>query len=1190
MLRQKITVIILILLSFLLSGCLGGGGGGDSTSETSTDTSASTTVLIGASLRLLPDSSTATTSVILTALLKDGNNAPLAGQTISFSFVDNNSETLSPTTATTNENGLAQVTVTDLEANGGAVIVKATAGELIAYATITFQTALDEISDLQITASNDFAHADGVDAIVVAVVVRDSAGIPLSGITVSLKSDSDAPAFEAVRGVTNDKGQFSTKVTSTVAEPITVTASVVGKQEVTQVITFVAPESTLELTADQNVLAVGEKAAVTVKIVDKIFTSSERAVQTTFIANVSGSAQVLNKPELTDGNGLATFEVTDSVAEEVTVTVISGTASATLKLYFGATLTLLPAKTNAIGQTTLTALLKTGSGTPLVGQPIAFSLVQSTNETLTPASALSGENGTVGITVSDLGADGGQITVNAQSGSLTAQAVVNFLTDLGQGRQLEVTSSAKILQTNQSATITAIIKDEVGLPVVGQTVSFSATEETSHAQIKPTNEATDADGKVKATVSNTVAENVVIRVTAGTASQEIPLYFGATLSLTPPQTSGVVDGEDPVALAVNLKDANQQGIAGVTVNLRVTSGEGLLNVFQPVTNESGQAFVTVASKVAGPTVIEAQTNTLTASSTIDFTQTESLQRIELETIPANPIVLSLNGQATIIATVWDEKGFLVKDGTVVNFNATTGAITNQVLTREGKADAIFEAGTKAGVAEITVTSGDLVKTVSIQVESGKSAGIIEVHSIDPPIIGVAGSGILQTSTVQFLVKDDLGNTVADGTLVQFSLGTTTLGGGETISTGESGNATQVSARTRNGVVSVVLKSGLVAGSVDIIAKIGEVSTVARVTIVSSTPDTEHFSLAVEYLNVAGGVRFGLLDTVTAYVGDRFGNIVPDGTPVSFITEGGTIGKSVSSGAFTSTTEFGQATAILQSAEPMTPRLGGVPALSTTGTGTFFECDFPYQPAVDTLTVQYGCGNPGWTTIVAYTTGSESFMDVNGNGRFDAETDKFHSGYYDTNLNQRWDMNEIITGEGDLSEPYIDGNDNNTFDPGELYVDVNSNGQFDGPDGQFQSNTTIWRSARVLFSAQTAEFRVTSDEPIPFTIYNGDNQIFTVDGVSDIYGNALVGGSRFSVKTTSGVLDDTIDILFTDNIGRGHFTTQFILASNPPSETGVYPPPTSVLLTIEITSPDSDTASGGNGGKEIIISGKINVEN
>ncbi|MEK8015558.1 MAG: hypothetical protein VSS75_001735, partial [Candidatus Parabeggiatoa sp.] len=508
------------------------------------------------------------------------------------------------------------------------------------------------------------------------------------------------------------------------------------------------------------------------------------------------------------------------------------------------------------------------------------------------------------------------------------------------------------------------------------------------------------------------------------------------------------------------------------------------------------------------------------------------------------------------------------------FTTDVGTITQSAVTENGMATAIFSASTQAGIATITATSGVASHTLTLTVQPG-SAGTIEVSKIEPKVIGILGSGVTQTTTIDFLLKDSLGNPVAEGTSVQFTLGKTTLHGGESIST-EGNSGKEATGKTNNGLVSVTLKSGAVAGNIDVIGSVQTgnttISTAARVTIVGGLPDAEHLALAVEFHNIAGGVTLGLLNNITAYVGDRFGNIVPDGTSVSFITEGGTIGQSIGGGAFTTTTELGRATAILQSANPSTPLLGGVATYREVG----YDCSGNYAFVTSPGTPLLLCSNPGLVTIVAFTTGSESFVDKNGNGLYDAD-DSFT----------------------DICEPFIDGNDNGQFDEGELYIDVNSNGAFDTGNGQFDGpggpseNTTIWYSTRVLFSDRTAPIQV---KPASFSIPNGGSETFTIQNISDIYGNALVKNSQFNVTTNNGKLGGVTHFTFGDSNTPAQSGIQFTLSSNPCSNsvtnedgsvTEKCPPPNSATITISITSPFKDQSPGGNGDEPFVISGGIN---
>jgi hypothetical protein len=81
------------------------------------------------------------------------------------------------------------------------------------------------------------------------------------------------------------------------------------------------------------------------------------------------------------------------------------------------------------------------------------------------------------------------------------------------------------------------------------------------------------------------------------------------------------------------------------------------------------------------------------------------------------------------------------------------------------------------------------------------------------------------------------------------------------------------------------------------------------------------------------------------------------------------------------------------------------------------------------------------TLIAVTTGEEEFTDNDGSGKFDPANDTFI----------------------DSTEPFVDANDNGTWDPGELFIDTNGNGKWDGKNGQFDPSTLIWAKERLLWT-------------------------------------------------------------------------------------------------------------------------------
>lgn len=1136
---------VVLCCLFLLSGCLGGGSGDTTLAATP---NATKLVLLVSDNNQVADGKAAVT---LTVIARDANNAVIANAPVTlvsssstalFSVMSGNTDAQGILTATVTSQVRETLSVYAQSNNVRSESVNVSFGE---------QTIDSRITTINVMVENDGQSADGNTAIVLTAVPRDKDNQPVAGIAVTVFSPSDAVLFDKISGNTDDKGRFTIHATSSTPGTYQVIVRAGGSEAKSVDIHFLphlVRANWITLNSSETVLAVNEAVDIKMNFSYRVYlnsTGTQLTYSETLLPNaafnvtVSGNAKLHNVPATSDNNGAATFSVTDDKAENVTLTVTSALATQSITLYFGASLALLPKTLNTVRQTTLTALLKDGHQSPIPNQTVHFGFAENNNATLSANKVLTNAQGLAEITVTDLENNGGNVTVTAQRGTLSAQAAVNFKAAFGQNRQLTTTTNTQVLRTDQKATVTATITDSDGLPIEGQTVNFSST---GNAQFSKATGNSDASGKVITTVSNNLAEDVVVTITADTAKQTIPLYFGAQLRFTPTQVQdGVANGNTTVNLTVSLENGANQGIVGIPVNLHLSHGQALLNKYYGNSDANGRLTLSLVDDFEETVTVVAQAGSLPAA-TAQVKFTVPAAQIGSLTLNTNKTTLSLNDQVAIIAKVLDTQGKPINAGTLVNFETSgVGTITSSALTNEaGEAQATFQSATQAGLATVKATSGGGQATLTLIINPN-DAGIIEVQQIDPQVIGIIGSGVAQSATIRFLIKDNLGNTVQDGTTVNFSLGTTTLGGGETISA--------TSNTTHNGLVSVALKSGSVAGNVDVIATLSaqnnaQISTSARVTIVGSVPDAKHLSLAAEFLNIAGAVQFGLQDKITAYVGDRFGNIVPDGTGVSFITEGGTIGKSIGGGAFTTTTEFGQATAVLQSAAPVTPYLTG--------------CTIPY-PASANVT---GCGNPGFTTIVAYTTGSESFTDSNGNGQHD-------------------------TGEPfeDLSEPYIDANDNHQFDTDGLYVDVNKNGKFDAGNQQFDANTTVWTSMRILFSGRTDAIQVS---PNTFHLSDGQSQSFDVT-LRDIYGNALVAGTTFSVTTDvdtkvfdstgkqidtltplggtiSGKLEDGFSSVFTFTISNRGYTPQ------------------SVNISIAVTSPIVSQSPGGNGSANYTISG------
>ena len=184
-----------------------------------------------------------------------------------------------------------------------------------------------------------------------------------------------------------------------------------------------------------------------------------------------------------------------------------------------------------------------------------------------------------------------------------------------------------------------------------------------------------------------------------------------------------------------------------------------------------------------------------------------------------------------------------------------------------------------------------------------------------------------------------------------------------------------------GFIQTVVSAGSVATSVRVTATVTSVTPVIatqsdQLTITTGIPDNDSVSLSTACVNVEGWNIDGITSQTTIRMADRYNNPVPDGTAVTFTSEGGQIGGSCQTATF--------------------PTEAGVCSVS-------WVTQAPRPPN-------------GRVSILATAIGEETFTDVDSNGRFNG-TDF----------------------EAPIGEPYRDDNENTVYDVNEVFSDFNSNG-------------------------------------------------------------------------------------------------------------------------------------------------------
>lgn len=426
--------------------------------------------------------------------------------------------------------------------------------------------------------------------------------------------------------------------------------------------------------------------------------------------------------------------------------------------------------------------------------------------------------------------------------------------------------------------------------------------------------------------------------------------------------------------------------------------------------------------------------------------------------------LSAGGTTTLEVYVVSSTNTPVVAATTVNFISSciaankailknsAGEVASSTTTINGRATMIYTANGCVGADRVTasasINDATTYANVDLEIEPG-TVGSIQFDSAIPASIGLKGSGGTETSVVQFRVLDGNGAPI-ENTPVTFTMSTTA--GGLSMSP-----ATDLS--DSDGYVSTTINAGTVPTDVSVTATVdsSSISTTSRVLrVATGVPVQRSASLSATKFNPRAWDRDGEEVQVTMRMADDFGNPVVDGTPVTFWTEGGAIGPNC-------TTEDGVCSVTWKSQD-----------------------DRPIN---------------GRVTILAFTSGNESFVDANTNGQYDA--------------------GEAFS---DMAEAYRDDDESSAYEAGERYVNLQGGTDArDAGDGVYsgtlcksddtavcsKEKVTVRKSLVLSMSAPYGYFSLFSDSscttptgsPVGGTVYVK---------VTDINGNSLPSGAEVGI--------------------------------------------------------------------------------
>ena len=544
----------------------------------------------------------------------------------------------------------------------------------------------------------------------------------------------------------------------------------------------------------------------------------------------------------------------------------------------------------------------------------------------------------------------------------------------------------------------------------------------------------------------------IVRDASGVAVPNAVVTFTTNsqlASMVPASGTALTDATGTATIQLNAASLTAAGAGTISAASQVTSGGATTAVNGSIAYAVGAASVTITGFTFG----------------------------------TNP--LSAFGTTSVSVTV-NSNGAPVTTPTSVTFSSPCATSNKAVLTTSvltgtgGVATASYRDNGCGGNDVVTASVSGLATTSSTLTVVVPTAGSIQFVSSTPTSItlkGTGGAGKQETSQVVFKVVDTGGNPLSTSQTVSFSLSTTV--GGITFANGLTTSTATSDPSTGQAVVTV--QAGVVSTPVRVLASTtaGGVTLTTQsdqLTISTGIPSQPNFSVSPTKHNIEGWDLDGQQAVLTARLADHFGNPVPDGTAVNFISEGGSITSSCTTTSGSCTTTF--------TSQNLRPTNGRV-------------------------------------TVLAYAVGEEGFTDLDGDGL----ASKVNSL---TGTTELIDQNGVST---DMPEAFLDSNENATHDASETFIDFNNDKAYNTPDGKF-NGVLCNETAPGTSSAGTCSTQKTIHvfENVPM-IFSGSDAVITFydSTFSSVINNVTFG--TCSAATAFTPPTSTVKIVITDVNGN-----------------------------------------------------------
>ena len=694
-------------------------------------------------------------------------------------------------------------------------------------------SATGHIDTGAILATVDNSVADNSSENIVSATITDAGGNPLANtlVTFSMSGSATPAQSSSLTARTDNNGKVTLSLIDSIAEVVTVTATLENSNMGKIDIHFLANNSTATLTKDDLTV---DKTAVIANNLDVVTYSAvvkdaKGNVVPNFTVNwTTNKGNLSGASTTTDANGLATVTLKGNIAGAVQVSAQVGNSvkvnAPVVELIADSSSATLGRNNLTVDKTTLianntdmatyTAIVKDSNGNPLPSLSIEW---KTDLGTLSGATSTTDTEGKTTITLKSMQAGDAQVTASVNN-VITNADKITFTADSTTATiskdDLSADKTTVVANNTDLATFTTVVKDANGNPVPNFIVIWSSDIGILSGNISTTS----ANGKATITLKSTIAGTAQVVVQAGTSGN----VNAPSINFVPDSTTANIDAGDlnvdkSTVLANDIdiatytalvKDANGNRIPSSIVIW--STDKGTLSDTSTATGASGVATVTLKDTLIGLAHVTARVGVSGSVSApvVTFKADSANLSPARSALTAAPATIVADGSsASVVTLVLKDANGNPVSGQSVAFasslaNSSAGAVTD-------RGDGSYTAdltGTGAGVASITASVGGSAfgasaASVTLTADSTNLSPARSALTAAPATIVADGSS---ASVVTLVLKDANGNPVSGQSIV-FKISSSILGSmGNTTDVGEGIYTAKITAGTTSGTASVTV--------------------------------------------------------------------------------------------------------------------------------------------------------------------------------------------------------------------------------------------------------------------------------------------------------------------------------------------------------------------------------------------------